>query len=918
MISIKHKFSVFLIVVVVFTTIAHLIYFISAENIRGYASATDAAGSLRMRSFRILNNLNRFSLAAPEEKKTVFKDIEKDEKEFDNILKGLYDKGPGIIKSANMDERALINNIINSWKTYKSDIERIIASSEPEALFNSESESLYNKTGDMVGLIDKLTKHIAAKGEYKVWFVQRMFIFSFIVAIIFLAFSLLYFTRRVVHPLQKASSFAARVGKGDLKARLRTTAKDEVGVLVNTLNNMVEKLERSHSELEKKVKKRTHTLSTIIRTTRNISRELGSKDLLPDVVKSAIELIGADAGTIALLDSEKGIIRYPYSYNMPEYIDKTSVPEGSGIAGKVMKTKMPVLLDDYPAHPQAVKSFINAGVKSLTAVPLVSGEKVLGALGVFRFSSSKKFSKSDIRVLSVVGIEAGIALQNSRLYEEVLRSKITWESTFDAITEGIVILDTDLRIVTGNRIFFEESGISAEKAVGMPYYEVFLNKQSIPSDSACLLALKNRRAFDKEYEHGDKTIRVKAFPLFDSKKRLIGVVAVLKDVTEERYMKARLLQAEKMVSVGELVSGVAHELNNPLTSVLGYSQLLLGKELDENIKRNLEKVASEAERASKIIQSLLVFARKSRPEKKSISINELIRKTLKLKEYELKVNNIDVMLNLDKDLPLTRLDAHQFQQVFINMLSNAEDALREGHIKNGRIDVSTTVSPSLFSKKDVIKIVFADNGPGIHPEMADRVFDPFFTTKEVGKGTGLGLSIAYGTVKEHNGEIYVKNRGSGGAEFVMEIPIYPVSKVVHGKRKVKVQDGLQREFKGKRVLTIDDEPYIVELIEEILGRDGHEVEKALTGEEGLRKLYGDIYDLIFLDIKMPGLDGMEVYNRIARERPELLKRLVFLTGDVVGMDTMSFLNKSGCSYIGKPFGMKEVRKIAMDVLQKGL
>ena len=220
-----------------------------------------------------------------------------------------------------------------------------------------------------------------------------------------------------------------------------------------------------------------------------------------------------------------------------------------------------------------------------------------------------------------------------------------------------------------------------------------------------------------------------------------------------------------MAAVGELAAGVAHELNNPLAAVQAFAQLLNDRDdLDETVRSDVETIYKEAQRASRITSNLLSFARRHVPEKRLISINEVIEKALELHAYRMKVNNIDLVMDLDPDLPMTMADFHQMQQVFVNIINNAEQAMTEAHGK-GRLCVNTQRVGGM------LQIAFTDDGPGISADNLKRIFDPFFTTKEVGKGTGLGLSICYGLVQEHGGHLSARSKTGKGATFVVEIPI---------------------------------------------------------------------------------------------------------------------------------------------------
>ena len=236
-----------------------------------------------------------------------------------------------------------------------------------------------------------------------------------------------------------------------------------------------------------------------------------------------------------------------------------------------------------------------------------------------------------------------------------------------------------------------------------------------------------------------------------------------RDMTEKRKMEQQLLQSEKLSAVGTMISGVAHELNNPLTSIIGNAQLLAKRDVPEDIKNKLSVILKESIRSSKIVAGLLAFAREHKPERKMTNINDILTETIKLREYDLKVSNIGVHVSLSDDLPQTFADPYQLQQVFINLVNNARDALA------GR--ESAALAVRTYRRDDAVLIEFDDNGPGIADESIKKIFDPFFTTKEVGKGTGLGLSMAYGIIKEHDGTISVESKPGKGAKFVVTLPI---------------------------------------------------------------------------------------------------------------------------------------------------
>jgi PAS domain S-box-containing protein len=357
-----------------------------------------------------------------------------------------------------------------------------------------------------------------------------------------------------------------------------------------------------------------------------------------------------------------------------------------------------------------------------------------------------------------------------------------------------------------------------------------------------------------------------------------------------RHTQEQLLQSEKMAAVGQLISGVAHELNNPLTAILGYSQLLSSaKYVNAQGADYVEKLYKQARRTHRIVNNLLSFARQQKPERLPVRINQVIEDTLALREYDLRINNIHIHRDLERNLPLTGADANQLQQVFLNILNNAVDAILE---RSDRGDIWVRTSQS--DRRIVAE--FVDSGPGVKD--THRVFDPFYTTKPVGKGTGLGLSICYGIVSEHGGEISVKNAAGQGAAIRVSLPVLPV-----------VNPGIETDFVraidlpvAGRVLLVDDEESVLELESEILQSRRLTVLTARSGKEAMEILERESVDLVVTDFKMPGeKSGRELHQWIRENRPALAHRVVFTTSDADDQESRQFFESTGCPNIQKPF-----------------
>src|ERR1700733_9334198 len=391
-----------------------------------------------------------------------------------------------------------------------------------------------------------------------------------------------------------------------------------------------------------------------------------------------------------------------------------------------------------------------------------------------------------------------------------------------------------------------------------------------------------------------------ARPVLDREGVRMGWLELYYDVTGERQIQSKLLQTEKMAAVGQLVSGIAHELNNPLTSIMGYGQLLLGQGLAPEQYSEASKVFQQAERARRIVKNLLYFARENEPERTRVDLNEIVERTLALRSYELRVQNILVECALASDLPETMADPYQLQQVVLNLLTNAEQALLQER-GQGKVTIKTRVADG-----NRIAIEISDDGPGVPWGIASRIFDPFFTTKPPGVGTGLGLSIVYGIVKQHDGEVTFENQHGGGARFVVELPVLAIPVAECEPAAQEFASNSQPVHSG-RILVVEDEPSVAQLIVDVLREAGHQVEAVLESQEGLARLARGHYDLVVCDLRMPRLDGPAFYEALIRAGSPVQDHMLFVTGDTLAPRTMQFLEKSKLPYLAKPFLVEELK-----------
>ena len=458
-------------------------------------------------------------------------------------------------------------------------------------------------------------------------------------------------------------------------------------------------------------------------------------------------------------------------------------------------------------------------------------------------------------------------------------------------------------------VFGENTHVEERAALLQVFDDLLQGKQNFASIEV--------RARHKQGEW--RRLRCHFSPLFNENGKIEGVVISGRDITEMKRLEEQLIQAEKLAAMGQMLAGVAHELNNPLTAILGASELLRDRAgVDDNTKRQLEMTHRQARRAARIVQNLLEFSRPAAPQKKTLDLNAIVDRTLQLHEHSLKRNAVSVDFRQFPGLPPIIGDANQLIQVFLNLVSNAEQAIREVR-PSGRIQIRV----GQFSHR-----VFAtvqDDGIGIKPEVLAKIFDPFFTTKRPGGGTGLGLSICMSIIREHGGDIEAESLPAGGAAFTVYLPVAEVeAPAVPAARDSDSGAGEMMAptldlLKKKTILVVDDEESIRMLLSEGLSAQGLRVDCAGTAEEALSLVLRTKYDAILCDLNLsgtgPNADGYGVAQRLkiasAPQRPEL----IYMSGEVIEEGQGS---SASASYrrLQKPFRISDVLNTLMVIFSR--
>ncbi|MGC8743708.1 MAG: ATP-binding protein [Verrucomicrobiia bacterium] len=383
----------------------------------------------------------------------------------------------------------------------------------------------------------------------------------------------------------------------------------------------------------------------------------------------------------------------------------------------------------------------------------------------------------------------------------------------------------------------------------------------------------------------------------------------IRELTERAKLEQQLRRAEKLAALGQMISGVAHELNNPLSVIKGYIEVILqSHDLNPQTRADLEKVAKESNRAANLVKNFLTFARERAAQREKINVNEIIKEVMDLRKFTARIAKVDIKYELSPDLPSTLADPEQIKQIIVILVNNALQAMEKcppPHL--------LTIRSAVVD--NMVKVEVQDNGPGVAPNLEEKIFEPFFTTKGVGAGTGLGLSIAHSIISEHKGKIYHKRPPEGGACFIFEIPLTQ-SEITSVQTQSKNESDFKLASFPANVLVVDDEISVADMIGEILQLIGYIPSKCNSATEALAILEEKEFDVILTDIRMPEMDGKQFYERLKLQKPEYVKRIVFLTGDTVNEETQNFLNSTGNIYLSKPFQMATIREAVEKALDQ--
>jgi two-component system, NtrC family, sensor kinase len=639
-------------------------------------------------------------------------------------------------------------------------------------------------------------------------------------------------------------------------------------------------------------------------------------EVMRRVVSAARELIKAEASVLWLFEAGvlwpvawEGIedraaepLRFTLTHNFAERLArerKVSVRHLLAQAGGPPPTAI------FGTSGQALAvSFV--GPEGLVAILAVGGAR------------PREFTAVEERLLLALADHAAVAVENARLYRRLrqeLEARERLTAILDVTTDLVAISDLSARLLYLNGAGQSLLGLTAEESLGLPIAGLVPERlRPVVQDEILPTLLRDGRWTGEAVLLARDGREVAVSVVAVAHRAADGAVeflsAIVRDMTERKRIEAELrrqrealYQTEKLTTMGTVLAGVAHELNNPLTAVTGYANLLRQDLAGTPSATRAENIAHAADRCASIVRNFLALARKYPPERQVVRLNDIARDAAELLAYNLRVDGIEVRLDLEEGLPVLWADPHQLHQVVVNLITNARDELRKAPAPR-RLTLRTHAGKT----RGRVAVDVEDTGPGVSEEIRDRIFEPFFTTKPVGQGTGLGLSLCHGIVEGHGGTLSLVSEPGAGAIFRVELPVV-VPPTPSGKNAPETTSAVT----GKRILVVDDERLVLQFLGEMLGADHHTVDTVSDGTQALEVLRRTSYDLILSDVRMPYLDGPGLYRALERRLPDLCRRFVLMTGDVLSAEIQTFLEQTGVPGLSKPFDRGEVRRVIQQI-----
>jgi len=661
-------------------------------------------------------------------------------------------------------------------------------------------------------------------------------------------------------------------------------------------------LEHAVSNRTRELEDAQRVLKRMWQLGQQVALELNPQRVLERFLETVTDIARADGAAVGLL-TEDGKLRIAAATGAASGIVGMSVPSTSSAMSRVARTGTIWAVSNVQNHFHEIDTQIYDGIgdyKGLAVVPLARRGERIGAVAIVA-REERIFSVADLERIEALTDLLSVSLENAELVEALRQTEWRFRTLFRSAPDAVLTVLESGRIREANDAVRDVTSLDAPQVIGR-----MLSELVVDADRGSLL-----EALGRSFAGRASRIEVLFAPLAGSDEsvapRLVSlamtklsdgdpatVLIIGRDITAEREMRLRLMESDRLAAVGELVAGVAHEVNNPLSSISAFAQLLLRDEgLSPSQRESIEVIRSETTRASHVVKDLLAFARRSEPRREPVDINAVVERTLRLRSYQFAASHVTVESRLADDLPPVLGDARQLQQVCLNLVTNAAQAM--GTRGGGMLTIVTRAE----GRDAVLEV--CDTGPGIPEDVRARIFEPFFTTKAEGEGTGLGLSVSYGIVGSHGGTIAVASSSAAGTTFRVTIPALDDTAVTD-RPMMREDEPRRATLAGRRVLFVDDESALRDGVEAFGAVRGFTVLTAKDGAQGLDLIRRANVDAVVCDLRMPGMDGPTFHAVLQREAPALAARTVFVTGDVVSATARQVSRRQ--PILTKPFALE--------------
>ena len=646
-----------------------------------------------------------------------------------------------------------------------------------------------------------------------------------------------------------------------------------------------EAAERLRHDLALQLDRRMGELFSLQELSYVLSESLHVDRIGEQVARYTLRFLNAQGAFVLLAEPGGGPLRLAGAEGDVAHLAGRIVPrDAEGLAIRAFEAAH---IETQSTDGPAVTILPGLAARTAAIAPLRAHGVSLGVIAVTGHKSGP-FTAEDLSLLSTVATHTAVVLANARFVEMVHRGKEEWETAFDALSEGVAVLDADGRVQRGNRALARILGLPVESLAGAELATLLgpggegahgmvsaLHRNESPAPLSVRLPGEGR------------ILRLTAAPVTEG--RAAAGVVLVEDVTDQRALETQLLQNEKLAAVGQLVSGVAHELNNPLTSIAGLAELLSEtSKTSPEAKEHLHVIRDQAERAGRIVRNLLTFSRKGDPERTHVDLNEVVERTTQLVAYELRIRGIALDEHLAPGEVPVEGDLYELQSVVLNLLTNAIQAVGASRpAGTGVVRIDTEV------KEGQARLSVTDNGPGVREDHLPMLFTPFFTTKEPGQGTGLGLSISYGIAEAHRGRLEYAHAPKGGAVFTLRLPATAARQV-------------SAPAVGKRILLVDDDPKSERLVAALFRPEGHVVEATRSGSEALVKVDADRWDAVLVSGRLEWAGRGPAALALLAERPGLAGRLYAALPSSFPAEGERF-RQAGIKTLTLPFDLRELR-----------